>query len=323
MKMPEEKEDKISIPLVIINVTLVGFVISLGCMIYGFKQSHIIAEKKVQKTLNMSAFDSMKIQAQSVFVWDMQAHKVLYAKNEKEKRPLASLTKIMMAVTARSLVPKDTTVVVKKEFLADEGDTGLYVNEKWRMKDLLDFSLVVSSNDGARSVASVIGSLNDLNKNISVKNFDLGRDDFIKKMNLLAQQTELSTLEFKNETGLDTSTETSGGYGSAEDIAKLVEYALRTYPDILEATKNKNDIIYSYDKIHKVQNTNDAISKIPNIIASKTGYTTLAGGNVVIAFDAGVGRPIIISLLSSTLEGRFTDIEQLASSTLEYIKEND
>ena len=58
------------------------------------------------------------------------------------------------------------------------------------------------------------------------------------------------------------------------------------------------------------------------LIASKTGYTDLAGGNLVIAFDAGFNHPIIVSVLGSTIDGRFTDAEALVWAALAYLQNN-
>jgi D-alanyl-D-alanine carboxypeptidase len=66
-------------------------------------------------------------------------------------------------------------------------------------------------------------------------------------------------------------------------------------------------------------NTNKAIDLLPNVIASKTGFTDLAGGNLVVAFDAGIAHPIIIAVLGSSFDGRFDDMTKLVNSTIEYL----
>ena len=68
--------------------------------------------------------------------------------------------------------------------------------------------------------------------------------------------------------------------------------------------KHDKNVRKVFHKIHKSQ------------IASKTGFTDLAGGNLVIAFDAGLSHPIIISVLGSTQEGRFRDVEKLVTASL-------
>ena len=68
--------------------------------------------------------------------------------------------------------------------------------------------------------------------------------------------------------------------------------------------------------MHTATNTNEVVGSIPGLIASKTGFTDLAGGNLVVAFDAGINRPVIISVLGATKDGRFTDMEMLVNASL-------
>ena len=310
------KKESTSIVLIITNITLFCFVIFFGFVIYNTNNNKVLLSRN-NKEVNNSAFNNLVLDAKAVLVWDVVNQKAIYARNENAPRPLASLTKIMTAITAMSVLPKNTIVVVSKEFLAEEGDNGLYVNERWTFNNLLDFSLLVSSNDGMKSIASVAGA-----SLMAKPDYEIGLKDFIVKMNQNAQKMGLSTMYFNNETGLDLSDGQNGGVGSAMDITLLLEYALKEYPNMMEATKEKSTVINSYDKKHIAKNTDEAITKIPNIIASKTGYTNMAGGNLMIAFDVGISRPVIITVLGSTYDGRFSDIEKLASSTMAFVKQN-
>lgn len=264
-----------------------------------------------QKVAGSTPFDLLELDAKAVYVYDLFEKKVLYKKNEFAQLPLASLTKLMMAVTAVDLLPDDTEITIRKEFLQEDGDSGLLVSESWKMKDLLDFSLVVSSNDGARALASVIGAFN-----MEEKDYDLGRRDFITKMNEKAQELGLKYTYFVNETGLDID-EVSGGYGSAIDVAKLMEYMLANEPEILEATKFQNITVDSLNTTHTGKNTNIDVGNIPGLIASKTGYTNMAGGNLAVAFDTSIGRPVIVVVLGSTIEGRFEDVSKIVKASFE------
>jgi D-alanyl-D-alanine carboxypeptidase len=58
------------------------------------------------------------------------------------------------------------------------------------------------------------------------------------------------------------------------------------------------------------------VNRFPDLLLSKTGYTDLAGGNLVIVYDAGINHPIAIVVLGSTEDGRFTDVSQLIAATL-------
>jgi len=70
--------------------------------------------------------------------------------------------------------------------------------------------------------------------------------------------------------------------------------------------------------VHNAKNTNDSAESIPGLIGSKTGFTDLAGGNLVVAFEIEPGHVIVISVLGSDKEGRFQDVNKLYKATLNY-----
>ena len=316
--MENKNEKKISAWLMAVNAGLTFIVIALIFML-----SNVISLKKITTFIantpsNTSsevathAFDNMELSAKSVYVYDVVNQKVLYEKNEIAQLPLASITKLMTAVVATNLVPKDSHITIQKEFLVADGGTVLNPGETWDMKNLLDFSLVVSSNDGARSLASVIGAT------INNTDFNIGREDFIKDMNTEAQTLGLKQTYFLNESGLDESSTESGGYGSAVDVANLMAYMLKNKPDVLEVTRFESTTVSSLTNTHIATNTDTVINKIPGLLASKTGYTALAGGNLVVAFDASIGHPVIVVVLGSTEQGRFSDVVSLVNASMKY-----
>lgn len=313
----ENNNDTISYKLLAFNAFLVAGIVMMVFVIYDSIQKPIVeAKKEIQKNIvDAKIFDNVNVLAKAVYIYDINDHKIIYQRNEQAQLPLASLTKLMTALTAIELAPKNAKITIRKEFLAEEGDSGLKDGEVWDLNKLVDFSLIVSSNDGVRSVASVIGATLS-----NTKDYSMGRADFIKKMNEKAVSIGMKQTYFLNESGLDQNSSQAGAYGSAEDISKLLEYMMVHNPEILEATKLSVEDIASESKIHNAQNTNIDIGKIPNLIASKTGYTNLAGGNLAVAFDASVGRPVIIVVLGSTQDGRFTDVLELANTTMQYIK---
>lgn len=302
----------INLALLLILLLALMFMSSLyasrGVRIY--KQGELVKQ--------VDPFENISIAGQSAIVLDVKTGKVLYEKNSDVVRPLASITKIMTAVTALDLLPNYTVITINKEFLKEEGDSGFYRDEKWKLRDLLDYSLVTSSNDGAAAIASAAGAVESGTTDINI-----GREEFITKMNAKAQSIGIPNARFLNETGLDLPDGQSGGYASARDVAKLFSYALSKRPEIFEATRYKNTSVTSLDKIaHKATNTNESIDDLPGVIGSKTGYTALAGGNLAIIFDPGLARPVVIVVLDSTTEGRFSDVTLLAQKTLEAIAQN-
>jgi serine-type D-Ala-D-Ala carboxypeptidase (penicillin-binding protein 5/6) len=264
-------------------------------------------------TSSAVAFPWVPIEAKSAYVFDVATGKELFAKNADLQLPLASLTKLMTAVTASTLLPDYILVRISPDDIAIEGDSGLVNNEEWGISDLIDYSLVVSSNDGVQAIASVAGSR--VEADTSKSPVDL----FVQRMNTLASEIGLRATYYLNPSGLDVTTSLSGGYGSAKDTALLVDYVLKNKPHLFEATTFDQLTVSSKSLAHVAKNTNKALATIPNVLASKTGFTDLSGGNLVVAFDAGVGHPIIISILGSSYDGRFNDMSALVVATLTYL----
>lgn len=284
----------------------------------------IIGEKALNKkqfpvTETSDAFKEVTLEAKGAIVWDVINKRELFSKNSDEPLPLASLTKVMTAVTTNGKLGDNQKIKITAEDLSPDGDSKLVVGDTWEAGDLRDFTLLTSSNDGAFALVAVAKSASNQPPSGASESGANQRDQFIKEMNDTAIKIGLSNSKFFNEHGLDREVDMGGAYGSAHDMATLFEYALKNYPEILEATRYKNLEFESAEKKYSAENTNILVDKIPDLIASKTGYTDLAGGNLVIAFDAGLNRPIIISVLGSTEEGRFEDVLKLVEATLKQI----
>jgi D-alanyl-D-alanine carboxypeptidase (penicillin-binding protein 5/6) len=192
------------------------------------------------------------------------------------------------------------------------------MGERWKVKDLIDFSLTTSSNDGIRAVAIRAGS-----KLAGTEDADASLDAFIHAMNKRADELGMKNTYYLNETGLDVSVNKAGAYGSAQDQAKLFEYVLSKHPELLEATQNGRSTISSLDKVHVAKNTDILTNVIPGLRASKTGFTDIAGGNLIIAFDPELNHPVVVSVLGSTETGRFADVKKLVNTALAWISLRD
>jgi D-alanyl-D-alanine carboxypeptidase len=320
-----EKRTKYFIPF-IICICIISIVVFALLLING---KYLNEQNNSATKAKINYFENINLEGKGIVVWDVVNNKELFSKNSSEPLPLASLTKVMTAVTTDGKLKDDQEVKITKEDLKPEGDSKLVVGDTWRAGDLRDFTLLTSSNDGAFALAAVAESKEIPSYAISSQTDQIGgatstdkeilRAQFIKEMNEIAFKIGLSNSKFFNEHGLDRSADRGGAYGSARDMAVLFEYVLKNYPEMLEATRYKNLEFKSNEQIYSAENTNTFIDKIPNVIASKTGFTDLAGGNLVIAFDAGLNRPIIISILGSTAEGRFADALKLVNATIKQL----
>jgi D-alanyl-D-alanine carboxypeptidase len=236
-----------------------------------------------EAALPSKEFPEVQITASAAYVYDIKNDRVLYSKDSRSIYPLASLTKVMSVIVASDLTNRE---------MEDE-----------QINALMKKTLVASSNSDAHLLAATALGVS---KDSSVQ-------PFIEKMNLRANDMGLTHTFFFNETGLDIGSK-NGGYSSAEEFTKIFLLAIEKYYSKLELTRDSKIVLD--DGV--IYNTNYYIPEIPNLIASKTGYTELAGGNLAIAFDVGIGHPVVAVVLHSTSVGRFEDMQKIVKATFLY-----
>mgnify|MGYP002725449810 CR=1 FL=1 len=288
-----ENQDKKNI---ILGFLSGGLVAALLLFVFIYEEPAAISainsegESKEKQSYPNSYYDVV-LQAKAAIVYKPHSDEVLFAKNKDVQLPLASITKVMSAIVASESLPKDIKIS--------------FAESVWKLGDLLNYTLMVSSNEAATVLASAASALGYGGQQLS----------FINKMNIKANELGLHQTYFIDEAGLDVSDTQSGAYGSVSDVARLFKYALGNIPTSLEATTISDTWFDASGDSYPAINTNKAIGAIPGLIAGKTGYTDLAGGNLVIAYDAGLNDTTIIVVLGSTKEGRFIDVEKLVNAT--------
>ena len=180
-------------------------------------------------------------------------HKVLFKKNEAQKLPIASLTKLMTALAVLDHYDLNQQVFISQNAMDQEGEQGnLKLGQIWPVKDLLYITLMESSNRSAFALSEVMGT-----------------DNFIALMNDYAQKMGLENTHFQDSTGLD-----KASYSTVEDLLVLSEYLFKNYPLFREIAGLKEYDLYLPDGTfdHKIINTNQLLGE-DNIVAGKTGFT--------------------------------------------------
>jgi len=251
------------------------------------------------------AYTDVHIIGQAAVVYDLSTGRVLFEKNGQSQLPLASLTKLLTTYAAATSLSSTARVVITDKAVSQDGDSGLKAGETFALGDIARFALVASSNDAAEAIAETAAA-----------------GESTSNQNMLASAAAAAGLlqtYAVNGTGLDVSTSEAGGYGSAEDVARLAGALLTKAPTIAHATIEPSVTVQSLEGVtHTLPNTNQDIVRIPGALLSKTGYTDLAGGNLVVVFDAGINHPVAVVVLGSTRDGRFTDVNQLVGLTLDH-----
>ncbi len=237
--------------------------------------------------------DPSALEAKAAALYDIKTGVVLYQKNANEQLPLASLTKLMAVEVVLSKKSPDTPILITRSDVSTEGDWGFKPGDTVTLGDLIKFSLVASSNDAMAAAAASLGA------------------DPIAAMNNAAYSLGLTKTHFFNATGLDISKTTSGAYGSAYDVARLAALFYKDHPDYFELTTRPDVQIDQSGKELSAAATALPLQNIPGFVAAKTGYTDLAGGNLVAVFDLEPGVTVVAVVLGSTRDGRFADIKTL------------
>lgn len=226
--------------------------------------------------------------------------KILYQKNINEKLPIASLTKIMTAMVAMDSYSLDKKTKISREAVDVETDIGkLVVNEELLISDLLDLSLLVSSNDAAAALVEVIGE-----------------NKFISLMNEKAKQLQLQNTYFVNPHGLDEN-DNNNNQSTAYDLAKLSNYSILNYPNIWEVLRIREKNIFGSDNLgnkieHYLRNSlllhydGKSLLDDERFLGGKTGYTDNALDTIILAAKApgNIEGNVIIVLLGAPIGER-------------------
>lgn len=296
--MEQTHQRRNTLIFLLIAVSVMG-----GFFLYeNFKYESIYEQKEQELETLGDTLDEVEILAKALSVYDVEEGREIYSRNSREQMPLASLVKTMTIITAMSGTKPDEQMYISNGAIRQFGDYGLFANEKWKKSDLVKLTLLASANDGAYALAET-------------------KDDFLGEMNMKARRIGMEQGLFLNSTGLDIKSEDEnilpepGVFGSALDANLMAVYALKAYPDLV-ASSIESELSLTSDSgfKHDFKNTNLSLGNIPNLLFSKTGYTDLAGGNLTVIFENAQGKKLAVTVLGSTMEGRFTDMEKIVDA---------
>ena len=300
---PEQniKERILAIITVIILFSIVGTL--LGYISYNNKKKtdalkKLVLENKIRQEkierFNQIQFDDLPlsdITSKSFLTMitnDLGSSKILAQKNPEMVLPIASITKLMVAIITLENMEPETQVMATLDYIGKEESA--YVLETYRVytvKELLANALIPSDNDSARLLAGTFGESN-----------------FIDKMNAKALELGLTQTNFVNVTGLDpVIPNLPMNRSSATDLAKLLIYIKDKHPEIFAlTTKAQYDFCDINNNCKLVANTNklleDKTLKV-KILGGKTGSTDIALKNLALISEISDNIYLINIVLGS------------------------
>ena len=227
--------------------------------------------------------------ADAYLVQNSGTGEVLAAHDERERLPMASITKLMTALVALEHASLDDVATISQRTASvGESTINLSPGERVSLRDLIRAALIQSANDAANAIAAFVGK------------GSVGR--FVELMNDRARQLGLADTHFANPDGLDAPNHVS----SARDVTKLARVAMNK-PFIRETVR----LVSATAAGRQLHTWNDLLSTFPNLIGVKTGHTNGAGWSQVAAARGG-GVTIYATILGGeSREGRNADLAEL------------
>ncbi|NCC86964.1 MAG: D-alanyl-D-alanine carboxypeptidase [Clostridia bacterium] len=217
-------------------------------------------------SIDASALD---VSAKSAALIETSSKEILYGKNENDKLPMASTTKIMTSLLTLESGIKNDAIIVNEDMLKVEGTSmGLLPGDSVALKDLVYGMLLASGNDAANVAAITVGG-GDLEK-------------FALLMNERAQQIGMKNTNFVTPSGLDE----EGHYSTAYDMAILGATAISN-PEFRSICSSKS-VRISYGNppyLRTLTNHNRLLNTYDSAIGIKTGFTKKSGRCLVSAAE--------------------------------------
>lgn len=199
----------------------------------------------------------------SAILMDADSGKILYAKNENEAYPPASVTKIMTLLLVMEEIEagrlKLDDKIVASEHACSMGGSQIYlkVGEVMSAEDMIKSVVIASANDAAVALAEhTYGS----------------ESAFVQRMNERAQELSMKNTNFENTNGLDDTAENHKT--SALDIAIMSRELIR-HKEILNYSSIWMDSVRNGE--FGLTNTNKLVRFYKGCTGLKTGSTSKAG----------------------------------------------
>ena len=268
----------------------------------------------------------VNIHADSVILMNADTGRVLFEKNAKKQQYPASLTKIATAIYTLSLRENklDKILVAEHEAVASVSEEemkrsnytlpsywltrgtshiGIKKGEELSLKDLLYGMMVVSGGDASNMIALYMGGT------IPV---------FMDEVNAYLKEVGCQATHFKNPHGLHHPDHVSTAY----DMAVLTREALKnsTFREIVQTVRYQRPDTNKQKSTTLIQ-TNRLLRKgkyyYSKAIGVKTGYTSLAGNNLVAAAKDGDRTLIAVLMHCDDRDKMFLDAKKLFTAAFE------
>jgi D-alanyl-D-alanine endopeptidase (penicillin-binding protein 7) len=236
---------------------------------------------------------SPPIKADSTILVDMATGEPIYARNADVIRPIASITKLMVALVVldHGLDMNGVTTITQADRDAARGGarSGLLLGRSFKNSDLITAMLMQSDNRAVTALGRAVG---------------LDTTGLVAAMNAKAVSMGLTATAFTDPVGLSP-----GNVSTAREIADFLSAALKI-PLVHQITTSSSAHItaadgsgYAVNLVNTDHIARDAGSGAWTLLGGKTGYTDLAHYCLAIGATIG-GEDVAMVFLGE--QGRLT-----------------
>lgn len=276
------------------------------CLI--FLLAPAMADAQLEKKKTFKDFRKASLSSPYAAVIDAESGELLFGKNENEKKPVASITKIVGAYVYLQENPNLKRVVkMESNDEVGGGRLKLPVGTSAKAKDFLCSSLIGSANNSATALIRLSG---------------LGKSEFTRKMEELAGQAGASTAKFVDSSGISPQNQ-----ASAKDLALIGKKVLenKTICDI--GGKKKYSFKINGGKGTKsIVHTSSIVStknKTFDVLFAKTGYLPEVGNNLIVKLENRQNRKndvIVVTMGARSKTANASDVTKLGKWVAENYK---
>ena len=223
---------------------------------------------------------------------------VLFESNATEKRPIASMTKIMTLLCAYDAIDSGKVSlnddVVASSHAASMGGSQVFLdaNATYKLENLIKSIVVCSANDSCVAVAEYIEG--------SVENF-------VSKMNAKAKELGLVATHFENCTGLPAVSQ----YSCAKDVGVMLSKLIEHPHYFTCANIWMEDFLHPSGRVTGMTNTNKLIRFYDGCDGGKTGYTNEAQHCLAATAKRGDTRVIAVVVGAPDSKTRFKEVSDM------------
>ncbi len=232
--------------------------------------------------------DLLNLKSNAAIVVDQQSQVVVFEKNANAILPIASITKLMTAMTVLdSKLNLDETLRINDEDAAIYKKSRLAKGTELTRREALLLALMSSENRAAYTLG---------------RNYPGGIDAFMAALNRKAREIGMSHSAFEDPTGL-----TSKNVSSPEDLVLMVNAASQ-YPMIREFSTTQEYSKFISNRMQEFISSNRLVrSGNMQIGLQKTGYISEAGRCLVMQAFINNRPYIMVFLDSEGSQSRFAD----------------